>query len=339
MRLGVRQGTAAILALGVAAWLATAAAQAPPAFVAVVLGAGGGPGQDDLSAYLLAPAGSADFVGLDAGTLLSGIRLAWARGSFGDLRPPADATLGPEGWILRTRVKAYLVSHAHLDHVAGLVVDSPEDERKPIMGLATTVDRIRDHLFNWKLWPNFGDEGERPLAKYRYVRLPTARESPIAGTAMSVEAFPLSHGGDLSTAFLIRAGGAAVLYVGDTGPDAVEGGGRLGALWTRVAPLARDRALRAIFLEVSYPEGRPDHLLFGHLTPSWMLHELRALATRVDPQTPTRALRDLTVVVTHVKPALEGSLAPRDRIAAELASLNDLGLRLVLARQGQRIEL
>ncbi len=63
-----------VAAVAVGGWLAAASGQTAPAFVAIVLGAGGGPSQDDLSAYLLAPAGSADFVCLDAGTLLSGIR-------------------------------------------------------------------------------------------------------------------------------------------------------------------------------------------------------------------------------------------------------------------------
>lgn len=329
-----------VRSLVVAACLAAAVpALGQPAFVAVVLGAGGGPGQDDLSAYLLAPAGSSDFVCLDAGTLLAGIRIAHARGSFGDVRAPAGSPLGLDGWILRSRIKAYLVSHAHLDHVAGLVVDSPEDAGKPILALASTIDRIRDHLFNWKVWPNFGDEGEAPLKKYRYVRLEPGRQTPVPDTAMTVEAHPLSHAGVESTAFLVRAGGAATLYLGDTGPDAVEGSTRLAALWGRVAPLVRDRTLRAIFVETSYPDGRPDRRLFGHLTPSWLSRELRQLADRVAPGRPAGALRDLTVVVTHVKPALERDADPRGRIARELAERNDLGVRFVLARQGERFEL
>jgi 3',5'-cyclic-nucleotide phosphodiesterase len=325
---------AALLVLG-----AALAAGPAPAFVAVVLGAGGGPGQDDLSAYLLAPAGSLDFACLDAGTLLAGIRSAYARGSFGAVGVPADQPLSPDGWILRTRIRAYLLSHAHLDHVAGLVVDSPEDAAgKPILGLPETIDRVRDHLFNGKVWPNFGDEGEGALKRYHYVRLAPAREQPIPGTAMTVEPWILSHGGDVSTAFLVRAGGAAALYLGDTGPDAVERTSRLRDLWARIAPLVRDRALRGIFVEVSYADGRPDHLLFGHLTPAWLAHELRALARLVDAARPGDALRHLTLVATHVKPTLARGVPAHERIARELADRNDLGLRLVLARQGDRIE-
>ena len=53
---------------------------------------------------------------------------------------------------------------------------------------------------------------------------------------MSVEAFPLSHGGLQSTAFLIKNGDAAVLYLGDTGPDEIEKSQNLHFLWQAVAP-------------------------------------------------------------------------------------------------------
>ncbi len=91
-------------------------------------------------------------------------------------------------------------------------------------------------------------------------------------------------------------------------------------------------------LEASYPDGRPDSLLFGHLTPAWLMRELRRLSELVEPAAPTRALRRLTVVVTHVKPALEAGSAPRERIARQLTDRNDLGVPLVMARQGERIE-
>ena len=329
---------AVVVLVALAAGLGAAQDTAAPRFVTIVLGAGGGPYQDDLSAYLLAPVGSSEFVALDAGTLLVGIRRAWAAGRFRDLPIPADGPLAPEGWILRSAIKAYLISHAHLDHVAGLVIDSPEDAGKEILGLPDTIDHIRDHLFNWRVWPNFGDEGEAPLKKFRYVRLQSERQRRIGATAMTVEPFPLSHGGVLSTAFLIRAGGAAALYLGDTGPDAVERSDRLKTVWSRVAPLVREGTLRGIFLEVSYPEGRPDQRLFGHLTPSWTMRELRRLAALAEPTSPTRALRGLTLVVTHVKPALDRGANMRDLVAGQLAGLNDLGLTLVVARPGQRIE-
>ena len=115
-------------------------------FVSIVLGAGGGLSEGNLSAYLLAPVGSSDFICLDAGTIHDGILKAHARGSFSDVDIPMGRS--PVGVILRRHLKAYVISHAHLDHVAGMVLNSTEDGGKPIFGVGTTIDAIRDHLFN-----------------------------------------------------------------------------------------------------------------------------------------------------------------------------------------------
>ncbi|MEE8304161.1 MAG: 3',5'-cyclic-nucleotide phosphodiesterase [Candidatus Tectomicrobia bacterium] len=309
-------------------------------FVAIVLGASGGLIEGNLSAYLLAPSGSTDFICLDAGTVLAGIRQAHLMGSFGALPRSSESGLTPEGWVLHHYIKAYLLSHAHLDHVAGLILNSTDDVPKPILGLPTTLDFLRDHLFNWKIWPNFGHEGAGlQLKKYRYVRLAPEQEHPIAGTAMTVEPFRLSHShGYQSTAFLIQSGGFYTLYFGDTGPDTVENSARMQAVWSRAAPLIRSHKLRGLFLEVSFPDGRPDKLLFGHLTPAWMMQELHRLARLVRPTQPEQALRALTVVVTHIKPSLKLGPTPRSLITQQLAQLNDLGVRLIIAQQGQRIE-
>jgi 3',5'-cyclic-nucleotide phosphodiesterase len=87
----------------------------------------------------------------------------------------------------------------------------------------------------------------------------------------------------------------------------------------------REKKLRGLFLEVSFPEGRPTGLLFGHLTPSWMLKELHHLARLADPAQP-------------VKLSLERGSMPQEQIAQQLQALNDLGVRFVIPEQGQRIE-
>lgn len=307
------------------------------AFTVIPLGTAGGLDEGNLSSYLLAPAGANDLVALDAGTLMAGLRPARALGSLEGMGQPPDSPLTPEAFVLRERIKAYLVSHAHLDHVAGLAINSPDDAVKDLLGSAATIDAIRDHLFNWRIWPNFGNEGVMPqLKKYRYVRLAPGVPTPIAGTAMTVEALPLSHGGEASTAFLLRAGSRYAAYFGDTGPDAVEKSRALADAWTRLAPLVRSRSLSCLFLEVSYPDGRPDGQLYGHLTPAWLMREMHALARAVDIDRPERALAGLTLFVTHVKPALARGEDPVARIARELEARNDLGLRLVFPEQGRK---
>lgn len=307
-------------------------------FTVVVLGAQGGIVSDDLSAYLVAARGSSEFVCLDGGSVYTGLQRAVARGAFAGLDLPAGHPAAGE--LLREHIRAYLISHPHLDHLYGLILASPDDiAGKAIAGLAPTLAAVRDHLFNHVVWANFGDAGENPrLGRYHLLELPPERPHPLPRTSLSVEAWPLSHAGGVSTAFLVQEpGGGALLYLGDTGPDAVERSDRLARLWRRVAPLVRAGALRAIFIEVSYPDPRPDSQLYGHLTPKWLQAELRGLASAVDANDPA-ALRGLTVAVTHIKPQTSAGPDARRTIAAQLAS-GCSGARLIFPAQGDRLEL
>ena len=225
------------------------------------------------------------------------------------------------------------------DPAGWLVIDSTDDSAKPLMALDPTIDDLRDHIFNWKTWPNFGSEGQRPLNKYAYQRMRPGQEQPIAGTSLTVEGYPLSHSDHYpSSAFLLRGKDQYLLYCGDTGPDEVENSPHRGNLWKRVAPLIREKKLRGLMLEVSYPDGRKPSELFGHLTPEWMMKELHRLAQEVDASNPGAALKGLKVVVTHIKPSLDAAPTPRQLIEQQLRQRNDLGVEWVFPEQGQRLD-
>jgi 3',5'-cyclic-nucleotide phosphodiesterase len=147
---------------------------------------------------------------------------------------------------------------------------------------------------------------------------------------MAVTAFPLSHGGVESTAFLIESGEDALLCFGDTGPDEVEQATRLGDIWTAVAVRVRSGALRAIIIEVSYTSAQPDNQLFGHLTPVWLLKSLHAL----EKEAGDGSLEGLPVVVSHIKYSLLKGPTPQAEILKELEAGNDLGVRFIVPEQG-----
>ncbi len=308
-------------------------------FMVIPLGTKGGLIEADLSSYLISPAGDTDFIAFDAGTILSGLQQARVQGSLKGFEIPADSPLSLEGVVMRNHIKAYAISHAHIDHVAGMIMNSPDDSSKPILGLPFTIDNIRDHLFNWKIWPNFGDDGEGfLLKKYQYVRLTPGEKYPVKNTDMVVIPYELSHFGKyFSTAFLVESGGAYMLYFGDAGPDALEKSDKMKKVWTAVAPLVKKKTLLGIFLEVSFPNDRPDNLLFGHLTPKWMMEELGALAKIVNPDQPEKALHGLKIVVTHIKPTLNREDNTKHTIMKQLSGLNDLGVEFILPESGKRL--
>jgi 3',5'-cyclic-nucleotide phosphodiesterase len=322
--------TAAVLA--VALLPGAPKAIAAEGFDVVALGALGGIQDGNLSAFLIHPHGDGRAVTCDAGTLVNGLRVAEEKGALAGITVPADSSLNRVGYVLTTMIKGYLISHAHLDHVAGLVIASPDDGKKPIYALPSVGADLVETYFNWRAWPNFSDRGKPPqLKKYTIEDLKPGAAMPIKDTAMTVTAFPLSHGGVESTAFLLESDGEGVLCFGDTGPDAVEKGTRLLDVWTAVAERVRHKRLKAIVIEVSYTSDRPDNLLFGHLTPRWLLGELRAL----DKLAGGLALKDLPVVVSHIKYSLTKE-QPQKQMLQELEAGNDMGVRFVIPEQGSR---
>ncbi len=304
------------------------AATEPAAFDVVPLGVEGGVVEGSTSAWFITRHGSEQGLACDAGTLVPGIRAAIAKGAF-----PAG-TLASD--VVHHRIGAYLITHPHLDHVAGLVMASPDDSPKPIFALPDVNAALAADYFNWSAWPNMGDRGQPPrLGRYHYQDLTAgASPVPIGETGLTVTAFPLSHSVALSTAFLIRAGEDALLCLGDTGPDAVEHSTRLNALWQAVAPLVRTGHLRAIIIETSYPDPRKDAELFGHLTPSWLHTELSQLADLAGGPAKMKAL---PIVIGHIKPSIDGDPQIAETIARQLAEGDGPPVHYIIAEQGRKL--
>jgi len=308
-----------------------ATGHAAESFDVVALGARGGIEDGNLSAYLISPKGDPRGVTCDAGALVAGLRAADATGAFDSVTVPADSAYTRVGYMLTEQIKGYLISHAHLDHIAGLIAASPDDGKKPIYALPSVNGDIEQTYFNWEAWPNFGNRGKEPqLKKYEYRDLAAAEKTEMAGTAMSVTAFPLSHGGVESTAFLIESGEDALLCFGDTGPDEVENATRIGDIWAAVADKVRDKRLKAVIIEVSYTNAQPDKQLFGHLTPAWLLKSLRGLEEKAGKG----SLNGLPVVVSHIKYSLKKGPPPQQEILQELQAGNDLGVNFIIPEQG-----
>ncbi|WP_214458037.1 hypothetical protein [Flavihumibacter fluvii] len=74
----------------------------------------------NLSAYLVAAGGSQDYIYLNAGTIKYGVQQAILNHSLS----------GDAGAFLHQDIKSYLISHAHLDHISGLILNSPNDRTK-----------------------------------------------------------------------------------------------------------------------------------------------------------------------------------------------------------------
>ena len=304
--------------------ISKANAQSPKnGFKVLPLGVKGGLDEANLSAYLVAANGTSNYICLDAGTINAGLQKAVEKKIF--LETSAEE-------IQKKYIKGYFISHGHLDHLAGLILNAPNDITKPIYAFPSVIEVLRDNYFTWKSWANFASEGDKPiLNKYQYQNLAAGKEIAIPNTELNLTPFSLSHVNPYeSSAFLVRNNNDYLLYLGDTGADTVEKSSKLAELWTAVAPLVKSKKLKAIFIEVSFDNSMPDKALFGHLTPKLLMQELSKLNSLA-----SGSLKNTTIFVTHIKPCA----SCEQIIQKEIRQENTLGLTISYPVQGGLIVL
>ncbi len=322
-----------LLALMLTCW----ASQAMAAFDVVALGVNGGVEEGNLTSYLVRSDDQKLYLGLDAGSVMPGIRKALEKGSFPQVTAENAAPLTPQGAVFRNLIGGYFISHGHLDHLAGLIIGSPEDTKKPIYGTADTIGTLRQHYFNGRVWPNFTDSGSGlRIGTYRLnLQRPEQRFS-LGLTGLDGNIYPLSHGGTSSSMILVSRNNQSFAFFGDTGPDEVEKSKNLDTVWRVLGSEIKAKRLKGLIIETSYPDDVADSKLYGHLTPHWLLKELASLQQHAGGD---GSLKDLTVIISHVKPSLKAGADPEKEIMAQLEKGNNLGVKFVRMQQGDRLEL
>ena len=196
---------------------------------------------------------------------------------------------------------------------------------------------------------------------------------------ISVRMMPISHGQRAPghtypcTAYFVRHDPSSreFLFFGDVEPDSVSQDPRNQEIWRAAAPKIPD-TLSAIFIECSYPSGRADELLYGHLSPEHLTQELCALAVEVVGSRQRARLQEgsnggggarkkkrrnaesmpdlrgsltgLRVYIIHCKDDLLGNFeAPIHKVIAgqvrELVDAKGLGAEIVAVEQGMEISM
>lgn len=302
---------------------ASAIGQSKLGFKVIPLGVKGGLDESNLSAYLVAANGNDQFICLDAGTIYKGLELALEKNIFKASTPSI---------IQQKQINSYFISHAHLDHTAGLIMNSPNDLAKNLYGLPSVLEVFKKNYFTWSAWANFGSDGEAPiLKKYTYTPLVAGEELFIEGTGLFVKPFILSHVKPYeSTAFLVRNQASYLLYLGDTGADSIEQSEQLYKLWQAIAPLIIKEQLKGLFIEVSFDNSVPTKSLFGHLTPTLFMEEMKKLNLLAKGK-----LHNTPIYITHLKPCDQCE----STIQQQIQELNQLGLKIAYPIQASPIAL
>lgn len=203
----------------------------------------------------------------------------------------------------QARVRAVLLTHSHLDHVAALpflVENLFGRTRDPVevAAPAEVLDSLRRHLFNDDVWPDFSRLPDRHVPTVSFRALAWNRPESVAG--LTVTAVPVTHVVP-TCGYVVSDGTGTVVFSGDTGPTR--------AIW-EAAHRAPD--LRALFVECSFPDGmREIAEISRHLTPATLRLEL----LKMPPGVP--------VFLYHMKPPTLES------VAAEVAALGEARLRIL----------
>lgn len=181
-----------------------------------------------------------------------------------------------------SRIDHVFLTHSHLDHVTSIpfLVDTVGwIRKKPITvhAIEPTLEILRQHLFNWKLWPDFTQipcEGE-PFLRYKVVEL--GKTVDLNGRKLTP--LPANHVVP-AVGYRIDSGRASLVFTGDTTTN--------DPLWQEVNQIDN---LRYLIIESAFCNRERDLAIASkHLCPSILAEELAKFKRKAD------------VYITHLKP-------------------------------------
>lgn len=206
------------------------------------------------------------------------------------------------------RIDAVIVSHAHIDHIRDLAMlaDTRTQQGGPplsIVSTPATIDTLKRHFFNDKLWPDFSKIPERTQGTVVYQKIKPNTVAEVAG--YRVTPIPVDHTVE-AAAFLVDDGETTLGYSGDTGPTH--------DMWKAIAE--RDN-MGALIMEVAFPNERSKLAQdSGHHTPASLERELKKLSA---------AQRDLPILLFHIKPVFQRTV---ERELARIKARNNTLLNI-----------
>ena len=185
------------------------------------------------------------------------------------------------------QVDHVFVTHSHLDHIACIpfLVDAVGGMRSgpvTVHATAQTLRALRDHVFNWKIWPDFTQipRVEAPYLQYREIRV----GEPVLLGSRSITPLPANHVVP-AVGFRLDSGQASLVFTGDTTSN--------DALWEQVNQMDN---LRYLIIETAFSDAERQLAIDSkHLCPSMLADELAKLT------------RSAQIFITHLKPG-EGAL-------------------------------
>lgn len=174
------------------------------------------------------------------------------------------------------------VTHSHLDHIAclPLLIDSVGFMRdKPLVIHATdeTLAILKQHIFNWEIWPDFSEIPSLHQPILRYERIVLGETVEIGGR--KITPLPANHVVP-AVGFRIDSGKASLAFSGDTTT--------CDAMWEEINRIGN---LEYLLVETAFSNADKELAVVSkHLCPSLLCEELKKL--KLKPK----------IYITHLKP-------------------------------------
>lgn len=192
------------------------------------------------------------------------------------------------------RIDHVFLTHSHLDHICALplmldTVGGSRDRPVIVHALPETIRALREHIFNWVIWPDFTEipHFERPWMVFEELQV----DQPVQVGTRTIRPISANHTVP-AVGFHISGPRGSLIYSGDTLPNE--------EFWRTVNGVPD---LRYLILETAFSNKERDLAVTAkHLHPIQLAEELKRMV--VDPQ----------LCITHLKPS------DRELIAREIES-------------------
>ena len=174
------------------------------------------------------------------------------------------------------------VTHSHLDHIAclPLLIDSVglmRDQPLVIHATDETQAILKEHVFNWEIWPDFSEIPNLRQPILRYERIVLGETIDMGGR--KITPLPANHVVP-AVGFQIESGKTSLVFSGDTTT--------CDALWETVNRIPN---LEYLIVETAFSNAEKELAIVSkHLCPSLLDEELGKL--RLNPK----------IYITHLKP-------------------------------------